>query len=110
MSVSTPAACGGDGSRIGIKFLGKVLQRGVVRCADDGGQFRMRERERGCGRRHVRCVVGRRSVSEARMLTVRKSVRAGTRKFLKMGIFEDVGRLVSSIDKNRVAKSELTKL
>jgi len=27
-----------------------------------------------------------------------------------MGIFKDVGRLVSSIDKNRVAKSELTKL
>jgi len=108
--VSTPAACGGDGSRIGIKFLGQVLQRGVVRCADDGSQFRMRERERGCGRRHVRCVMGRRSVSEARMLTVRKSVRAGTRKFLNMGIFEDVGRLVSSIDKNRVAKSELTKL
>ena len=87
-----------------------MLQHGVVRCADDGGQFRMRERERGSGRRHVRCVMGRHSVSEARMLTVRKSVRAGTRKFLKMGIFEDVGSLVSSIDKNRVAKSELTKL
>ncbi len=108
--MSTPAMCGGDGSCIGIKFLGKVLQRSVVRCADNGGQFRMRERERGCGRRHVRCVVGRRSILEARMLTVRKSVRAGTRKFLNMGIFEDVGRLVSSIDKNRVAKSELTKL
>jgi len=44
------------------------------------------------------------------MLTVQKSVRAVTRNFLKMGIFEDVGRLVSSIDKKRVAKSELTKL
>jgi len=108
--MSTPAACGRDGSRIGIEFLGKGLERGVVRCADDVGQLGMRERERGCGRRHVRCVVGRRNASEARMLTVRKSVRAGTRKFLKMGIFEDVGRLVSSIDKNRVAKSELTKL
>jgi len=44
------------------------------------------------------------------MLTVQKLVHAGTRKLLKMGIFEDVGRLVSSIDKKRVAKSELTKL
>ena len=106
---STPM-CRRDGSCICIKFLGKVLQRSVVRCADDGGQLRMWECERGCGQHHVCCVVGRCNVSEAWMLTVRNSVRAGTRKFLKIGIFKDVGRLVSSIDKNRVTKSELTKL
>ena len=79
--MSTPTVCGRDGLRIGIEFLGKVLEHGVVRCAADVGQLGMRERERGCGRRHVRCVVGRRNASEARMLTVRKSLCAGTRKF-----------------------------
>ena len=106
---STPM-CRRDGLRIGIQLFGEVLERSVAGCADDGGQLGMRECEHGCGQRHVHWVVGRRSNLEAQMLTVQKSVRAVKRNFLKMGIFEDVGRLVSSIDKKRVAKSELTKL
>jgi len=49
VSMSTPAACGRDGSCIGIEFLGKVLEHGVVRCANNGGQLGMREHECGCG-------------------------------------------------------------
>jgi len=30
---------GRDGSCIGIEFLGEVLERGVVGCADDRGQL-----------------------------------------------------------------------
>jgi len=76
---STPT-CRRDGSRIGIQLFGEVLERSVVGCADDGGQLEMRECEHGCGRRHVHWVVGRRSDSKARMLMVRKSVRARIRK------------------------------
>ena len=87
MTVASTPTCGRDGSRIGIQLFGEVLQRGVVGCADDGSQLWMRERVRGCGRRHVRCV-GRRSDSKARMLTVRKSVHAGIKELLKMVIFK----------------------
>ncbi len=107
---STPA-CRRDGSHIGIQLFGEVLESSVVGCANDGGQLVMQKCECGCGWHHVCCVVGRHSNSEAWMLMLQKLVHAGTRKLLKMGIFQKMlQRLVSSIDKNRVAKSELTKL
>jgi len=77
---STPT-CRRDGSCIGIQLFGEVLEHSVVGCADDGSQLRMRECEHGCGRRHVCCVVGRRSDLKAWMLMVQKLVHAGIRNF-----------------------------
>ncbi len=79
MSMATPAASGRNGSGIGIEFFGELLDCSVGRCANDGGQLGMRERESGRCRRHVRKVVCSRSDSGAWMLTVQKSEHARTK-------------------------------